>query len=487
MDIEERNVTLVVGSPNLACELTSERSPFRFYWKSIAALFVFRGADVAISFYTRFSATTMIILGKRVSPRSRKRPFLSMASYPEHRLQSSEILGPVSVARIHNIYQMRGGEDATLAAECDLLRAKGHAVYMYVKDNHEIAAYSAIDYARLATKSVWNAAVRTELHAFLRQCRVGIAHFHNTMPLVSPAAYYAAHDLGIPVVQTLHNYRMFCPAATFYRDGKICERCLGKRFATPSVVHACYRNSRSATVVQAVNNSIHSALGTYTKVIDAYIAMTDFSRQKAIDAGVPAERIYVKSHFVFPDPGVGRGDGNYAIFVGRLSPEKGLRTLVQAWRRANPPLRLRIVGDGPERQEVEQAAGNDPSIEWVGEQSAGATLDLIGRAAFLIFPSEWYETFGRVMIEALARGTPVIASDIGGNREIVRDGIDGLLYRVGDIDDLAAKITSLIDDPAFMIACRAEARAAYHARFSAADNYRRLIEIYRAATATASQ
>ena len=196
--------------------------------------------------------------------------FCTMDAYPENGFESSDILGTgVSIARIHNVYQMRGGEDATLAAECDLLRSRGHAVNLYIKDNHEIGAYSAIDYARLATKSVWNAAVRTELQAFLREHRVGIAHFHNTMPLVSPAAYYAALDLQIPVVQTLHNYRMFCPAATFYRDGGVCERCLGKRFATPSLLYACYRKSRLATLAQAVNSSVHSALGTYTKVVDA--------------------------------------------------------------------------------------------------------------------------------------------------------------------------------------------------------------------------
>ena len=214
--------------------------------------------------------------------------------------------------------------------------------------------------------------------------------------------------------------------------------------------------------------------------------MTDFSRQKAIDAGLPAERVHVKPHFVFPDPAIGQGDGNFAIFVGRLFPEKGIQTLMQAWHRAKPPLRLRIVGDGPERHEVERAAASDGSVELMGAQPHSVTLDLIGRAAFLVFPSEWYETFGRVMIEALARGTPVIASDIGGNREIVRDGIDGLLYRVGDIDDLAAKIASLTDNPAFLTACRAEARASYCARFSADDNYRRLMQIYCAATATAS-
>jgi glycosyltransferase involved in cell wall biosynthesis len=210
--------------------------------------------------------------------------------------------------------------------------------------------------------------------------RIDIAHFHNTMPLYSPLVYYAARDLGIPVVQTLHNWRFFCPAATLYRDGHVCEDCLKKNLPIDAVIHACYRGSRLGSLTQALNILVHNSIGTFTKVVDAYICMTEFARRKAIEGGLPAERIFVKPHFISPDPGVGDGAGNFVLFVARLSAEKGIRTLLRAWQLAQTGSVLKIVGKRPESGLVEAACREDSTIEWLGEQPYEAVLELMGAA-----------------------------------------------------------------------------------------------------------
>jgi len=228
---------------------------------------------------------------------------------------------------------------------------------------------------------------------------------------------------------------------------------------------------------------LHQRWDTWRRTVDAYFTLTEFARRKFIEAGLPADRIAVKPNFLAADPGVAEGGGGYAIFVGRLSAEKGLATLLAAWERLAGRMTLKIVGDGPLRAEVQAAALRTPGIEWLGYRPSGEVLDLIGGAAVLVMPSIWYETFGRTIIEAFAKGTPVIASRLGAMAELVDAGRTGLLFEPGSAADLAACVDRLLADPEQCERLRLEARREYEARYTAAANYRQLMAVYQAAAA----
>ena len=237
--------------------------------------------------------------------------------------------------------------------------------------------------------------------------------FKTFFPLISPSVYYAAKAEKVPVVQTLRNYRLLCPSALFFREGKVCEDCLGKAVPYPGVIHGCYRESASASAAVAAMVIGHRLLKTWTSMVNKYITLTQFSQQKMIEGKLPAEKIVVKPNFVDPEPQVGTGSGGYAIYVGRLSIEKGIDTLLAAWAKLKTPIPLKIVGDGPLSEQVIKASKTSPHIEWLGRQPMDKVHQLMGEALFSVFPSKWYETFGRVAIEAFATGTPVVASRIG--------------------------------------------------------------------------
>jgi glycosyltransferase involved in cell wall biosynthesis len=224
--------------------------------------------------------------------------------------------------------------------------------------------------------------------------------------------------------------------------------------------------------------TIHNLLRTWTKKVDRYIALSEFSRNKYIEGGLPAEKIVVKPNCIHEDPGVGDGGGGYALFVGRLTREKGIGTLLAAWKRLDGRIPLKIVGEGPMAAETARTASGIPGVELLGRQPLEAVYALMGEATVVVFPTEWYETFGRVIIEAYAKGTPVVASDIGAVTELIDSGRTGLLFRCGDAEDLAAKVSYLLDRPAEMAAMRREARAEFEAKYTSARNGELLREIY---------
>ena len=278
------------------------------------------------------------------------------------------------------------------------------------------------------------------------------------------------------------NYRLMCPAAVFMRDGRVCEDCLGKTFAWPSVVHKCYRESRAITAVTAAMLTTHKLIGTWKKSVDAYLALTSFVRQKLIEGGFPEAKIFVKGNFVHPDPQPGPGDGNYAIFVGRLSPEKGIATILAAWQKLGNLLPLRIVGDGPEAENVRKAAANNSSIQWLGRKPMEEVLELVGNASFLVFPSLWYEGQPKVLLESFAKGTPVLASRLGSMIELV-DEENGLLFNPGDANDLAAAVSRILSDPDSLKDKRRGVRRRFEDAFTADRNYDNMLEVYRKAVA----
>ena len=375
----------------------------------------------------------------------------------------------------HNYYQQRGGEDESFEAEARTLEEFGHSVVKYTRHNDDIQEMGRVE---VAAKTLWSRETYSELRHLIRRERPAVMHCTNTFPLISPSAYKAARAEGIPVVQSLRNYRLLCPSALFLRDGKVCEDCLGKSVPWPSVQHSCYRDSRAASTVVASLTVLHRTIGTWRRDVDLYFTLTEFARRMFVEGGIPAMRIAVKPNCVNPDPGPGTGRGGYVVFAGRLSSEKGIDTLLEAWKRLARPVHLKIVGDGPLADRVKQAAESNPNIEYLGRRPLPELLDVIGEAACLVMPSVWYETFGRTIIEAYSKGTPVIASRLGAMAELVEEGRTGSLFAAGDAADLAASVDRLLAEPTALARMREAARAEFEAKYTAAANYLQLIAIY---------
>lgn len=382
------------------------------------------------------------------------------------------------ILSVHNYYKIRGGEDESCKSEKSLLRERGHLVDEYEKDNISIPSYRSL---QLAAQTIWSQESYRAVRKKLQQHSYDVIHVQNSFPLISPSVYYAAQAEGVPVIQTIRNYRLLCPNALFFRQGNVCEDCLNKAIPLPGVIHGCYRNNRLASGITAGMISIHRLLKTWDRKVDKYIALTHFARNKLIQGGLPANKIIVKPNFVNPDPGVGSGKGEFALYVGRLSVEKGLDTLLSAWDKLHSPFPLRIVGDGPLSELVLNKIKESPHISWLGRKSIDEVHQLMGEASFLIFPSKWYETFGRVAIEAFAKGTPVIASQIGAIAELVEHKRTGLQFQPGDPLDLAEQVEWALSHPDELQQMRIEVRKEFESKYTAGANYKQLIEIYQMA------
>lgn len=359
-----------------------------------------------------------------------------------------------------------------------MLRAFGHQVETFTVHNDAITGMAPVDVAR---KTVWNGAVYRRVRRLVEEQRFDVAHFQNTFPLISPAGFVAAQDAGVAVVHSIRNFRLACVNGLFYRDGRPCAECAGKSVAWRGVLHACYRNSRPASAVVATMLGVHKWRGTYRRAIDAHIAISEYVRAQAPLLGLDPAFVHVKPNVVFRDPGVGTGAGNYALFAGRLTVEKGIRTLLAAWRHLAHDLPLVIVGDGPLASEVSAEADAVPWVNWLGRRSPEEVADLMGDAAVVVVPSEWPEPFGRVVVEAYAKGTPVVAARSGALTELVREGVTGFLFAPGDQASLRAAVLSPIRDPAVMQRMRLAARAEYERTHSLEANHARLIDIYEVA------
>lgn len=410
----------------------------------------------------------------------------ALASQVESHFPSASLLrcragaghSAMKILLVHNSYQQAGGEDTVFEQERQMLAEAGHQVLVYQRNNSEIPEHpSAFERVRLARRAVWSEPTRREFLALLRREKPDIAHVHNTFVVISPSIYWACAEAGIPVVQTLHNYRLFCPPGNFLRDGKVCEDCVHHGL-TESVRHACYRGSRAASATIAMTLAVHRMKGTWSEKIDTYIALTNFSRDKLVSAGLPAAKVTVKPNFVHPDPGARDGAGKYALFVGRLSPEKGVLTMMQAWRLLGGAIPLVIAGDGPSREEMQSLAAGVAGIQFRGRVPREETIQLMKGARFLVFPSEWYESFPMTILEAYACGVPVLAAGIGALLEIVEHGRTGEHFIVGNPADLAAHARRLWDNSPATELMGAAGRKAYETRYTAATNYRMLMEIY---------
>lgn len=381
-------------------------------------------------------------------------------------------MNQIRVMIIHNFYQQPGGEDQVFRAEQTMLQEAGVEVIEHVAHNDELAQMGPL---RLAQVTLWNSEAYRRVRSLVATHKPHVVHVHNTFPLLSPAIYHAIKAEGIPIVQTLHNYRLLCLNATLLREGQECVQCVGKSIPWPGVVHSCYR-SRAASSVLASMLVMHRLLRTWTDRIDRFIVLTDYERAVFIKGGLNPQKITLKPNFVHPDPGAGDGQGGYALFVGRLSPEKGIDVLLKAWKDLDIP--LKIAGDGPLGPMVAQAAQSMPQVEWLGRRPRQEIFELMQKAAYLVFPSVTYEGFPMTLAEAFATGLPVIGSNYGSMPQVIKENQNGLLFEVRNPADLAQKVQWLASQPHKLAEMRQQARREFETRYSAKQNLQMLLEIY---------
>ncbi|MGY2896944.1 glycosyltransferase family 4 protein [Deinococcus sp. UYEF24] len=388
------------------------------------------------------------------------------------------------ILTIHNKYQIRGGEDESRESEDEILRSRGHFLDEYISDNHQIKG--PVSQLYTASRSIWNPKTYRDVQQKIRDCKTDIVDVHNFSPVISPSAHYAAKRMKKPVVQTLHNFRLLCVNAIFYRDGHVCQDCLGK-LPWSGVKHSCYRDSAGASAAVLAMIAAHRALHTWQKKVDVFVCLTEFAKNVFVIGGIPEEKIFIKPNFIKTDPGQGKGHGDYYIFVGRLTEEKGVRTLLEAWKELPQFLGLKIIGDGPMAETLKKEATAMHNIEFLGRLPAEQAYEVIGEARALILPSKWFETFGRVAVEAFAKGIPVIASDIGAVAEVVTENKTGYLFRPGDSKHLTERIRQLEAMPEERRRMGLNARAEFEKYYTAERNYEMMMEIYELALERNSQ
>ena len=385
----------------------------------------------------------------------------------------------MKIVLAHNFYQQPGGEDQVYAQERQLLESRGHKVVTYVRSNDELRKASPWKKVLWPKRMIWSGDSHRQIRELLHKEKPDIVHVHNTFTQISPSIFAACGEAGIPVVQTLHNFRLLCPAATFFRDGKVCEEC--RDFGLwRGIRHACYRQSTVATAAVATMLTAHRTARTWVEKVTGFIALTQFARRKFSESGLSPEKIHVKPNFVFPDPGERRASGEGAVYVGRLSPEKGVKTLLLAWAQVRSPLPLRIIGDGPLRRELELIKSRlDLSyVSFLGHLSRQEVQAAIKSARFLLLPSECYENFPLTSVEAFSCGTPIVCSRLGAMQEIVTDGVTGLHFIPGTATDLAEKVEWTYSHSRQVEEMGKAARREFEQKYTADHNYQTLMDIY---------
>jgi glycosyltransferase involved in cell wall biosynthesis len=381
------------------------------------------------------------------------------------------------ILQVHTRYRYEGGEDAVVRAEAALLTRAGHEVVPYLAENPVGAGPTAA--AMLA--SPWNPAAARRLRAAVRQARPDVAHVHNTWFALTPSVVAALDDAGVPVVVTLHNYRLLCANASLFRDGHPCEDCVGSH-PWHGVRHRCYRDSVPSSAAVAATLTLNRVIGTWDRHVRLFLALNDFARDRFVAGGLPLERVRVKPNSV-GDPGPRAGppsSSRTVLFAGRLTPEKGIGVLLEAWRRLGPAdLELVVAGDGPMRAELERRP--PPGVRFLGQLDPAAVQGWMLGSRALVFPTWLYEGQPMSVLEAFAAGLPVLASRLGGNAELVGALGDGWLAPSQDPDALAERLAGLADDP-WVDQAGTAARRLYEERFAERHNLRALEAAYRYCT-----
>ncbi len=387
----------------------------------------------------------------------------------------------MKILMIHNYLRPPSGENTVFEQERQLLESKGHEVVAYTRQNSEIEAMRFSEKAMLPLRAFWSITDHKEISRVARTEKPDVAHFHNIFPLISPSAYRACKGAGIPVVQTLHHFRIVCPGALLFREGRVCEDCSGMHFL-PGIKHGCYRNSSVQTAGMAAVVRFHRMIRTWQAYVDLYIALSDFALDTYRRLGFPSRSFYVKTNFLQDPIEPGHEDEGYGIYIGRIGEEKGIPALVDALREC-PEIPFKVIGDGPLtdyliRRLKEHGLQN---LEYLGVKSHSECMRYLVKARFMVLPSQWYEGVPMVLLEAMSAGKPAIVSNIGVLSEMIRDGINGLVFTPGVREELSERMKRLYADPDGAREMGKKGRALFEEKYTREVNYGMLMEAYRKA------
>ena len=378
---------------------------------------------------------------------------------------------------VHNYYQTPGGEDTVVANEKKMLEDNGHKVFMYTRHNDEIKNRGILGKLKLPFETIYSFKTKREVKRIIKDNKIDIVHVHNTLPLISPSVYWAAKECGIKVVQTIHNFRFLCPAATFVCKGQICEKCLTNGLKC-AVKNKCYRDSRIQTLIVVFMLKINRIIGNYSKV-DSYIALTKFSKNK-MSKFICEDKIMIKPNFTEKEniEILSAQDRKYFIFVGRLDKLKGIEVLLNTWKDIKNE-KLLIVGTGPEEENIKKfiELNKINNIELYGSANNFEVKKLISEAKSLIMPSICYETFGMVNIEAFSVGTPVIASEIGALNDIVNND-NGMTFKPYSLEELRICINKFSNIETLSSYIQNVSKD-YQKKYTNKENYKILLDIYK--------
>ena len=392
----------------------------------------------------------------------------------------------MKILLVHNFYGSAApsGENVVFEAEKALLQKNGHEVSLFTRHSDEILGKGFFGKVQGALAAPWNPWMSRAIQKAIADFQPDVVHAHNTFPLISLAIFHAIGK-KVASVLTLHNYRLFCPAAIPMRNGRVCTECLDKKSSFPAILHGCYIDSRIATVPLAFNVGLHRFLGTWKNNVDAFIALSDFQAKLMVKSGLPAAKIEVKPNFFPGNPPVVPWPqrSSYVVFVGRLSAEKGVENLLRAWQmwgRKAPELHL--VGDGKLLAKLKRMADGLP-VRFMGQVTTQEAHANIARARLLILPSECFEGFPMVVREAFAFGTPAAVSNIGPLPSIVKNEISGVVFEPGNPDSLLWQVRAAWENPDILERFGACARAEFEAKYTEDANYKMLMAIYEKAIA----
>jgi glycosyltransferase involved in cell wall biosynthesis len=378
---------------------------------------------------------------------------------------------------IHNFYQQFGGEDQVVLHELERLKEK-HEVCFYSRHNNDLLQLGPAGKTNAILATIDSHRTRTDIRAIVDEHRPDVAYLHNIYPLISPSIYHALHSLGVPIVQVIHDFRPLCTNGWFYNHEGVCERCKGGNYLH-AIRHRCYKDSYAYSALYAAALKYARSSGVVAKV-DAFVCLTDFARRKLASAGVPPEKLFVRPNCIDAaqiEPAIGHG--NYAAYIGRLSNEKGVWTLIHAMENVRGPM-LKIAGTGPEEGPIRDYIEKKgiQNVQLLGFVSGSAREEFLRNCMFTIMPSEWYEMFPMVLLEAWAAGKPVIGSRLGAMADLIEDGSTGLLFEPANPIDLVQKIESLYSSPDRASRMGAQARSVVETRYSPAVSHKLLMEIF---------
>lgn len=381
-----------------------------------------------------------------------------------------------NVLMAHNYYQVPGGEDTVFHNEVNMLEKNGHKVIKYTRHNDEIKD-GVLSKLKLGIDTIFSFKTYKEVKKLIDENEIDIVHVHNTLPLISPSIYYAARAKKVPVVQTIHNFRLLCPGATFTRNSEICEDCISKGLGQ-SLKHKCYRGSLAQTFIMYVMLKFHRIIGTYDKI--NYITLTEFNKKKLLNLVKVESKIYVKPNFVEKREQSERILDDYFVYIGRLDEIKGINFLIEAWKDIDENIELYVIGTGPEKEKIKKfiEKNNIKNVKMLGFMQRNKIFDIIQKSRAVVVPSNWNEPFGMVIIEAFSKGVPIIASKIGSIPYIVDHNVNGILVDPGDKLKLKESINNIFYDNKLNKALGKNAYNKFNEYYTDIVNYNRLIEIY---------